>query len=277
MVEVLGIDVSDDLLRRWVDWLAPAQQPFLSTELASSRLLSLELRDTFCLYGDKDRHLIWLDEATFSALPRAERARLVRSQVDQGRDVVPTVRAWAAAIGAEVRQQADGYRFVWWPSLVDRARVEVLSSFVTNGRPASRHREVPDRIWSAVAGVLPGAREIAGTFEESSGPNCFGAVLTAAGAADAAAYWEVREPFDGWLAACTRPGGKDAAAGTVLVWRSSDGLADHAAVTLGDGWGLHKPSQGWMSPTMVLPVEDIKRMSRFRGLRLHRYRITGTA
>ncbi|MBA2323467.1 MAG: hypothetical protein H0V92_05410 [Pseudonocardiales bacterium] len=253
MVEVLGIDVADDLLRRWAEWLAPPVQPFLSVELASPRPLPLELRDTFALYGDKGRHLLWLDEETFCALPRRRRAELVRDQVRQGRTAVPTVPAWKTIIGEEVRLQADGHRFVWWGSLLERAHVEVLASFVTNDRTPSRHREVPEGTWSAAVSILPGARRIAGTFPESSGPNCFGAVLTAAGAAEAASHWEVREPFDEWLAACARPGGKDTAPGTVLVWRSSDGLADRAAVTLGDGWGLHKPSQGWMSPSPLRP------------------------
>ena len=62
--------------------------------------------------------------------------------------------------------------------------------------------------------------------------------------------------------------------GTVLVWRSPDGLVQHAAVTLGDGWALHKPSQGWMSPTKVLTVEECKASSREVGRRLERHRVS---
>ncbi|WP_432893963.1 hypothetical protein ACQPYH_21340 [Kribbella sp. CA-245084] len=32
MLTVLGIDVSPDLLERWVDWLAPDEQPFFVTK-----------------------------------------------------------------------------------------------------------------------------------------------------------------------------------------------------------------------------------------------------
>lgn len=69
---------------------------------------------------------------------------------------------------------------------------------------------------------------------------------------------------------CTRPGGRDDVAGTVLVWRSPDGLVQHAAVTLGGGWALHKPSQGWMSPTKVLTVDECKASSRAVARRLER-------
>ena len=72
----------------------------------------------------------------------------------------------------------------------------------------------------------------------------------------------------------TRPGGEDARPGTVLVWRDRDGLVLHAAVTLGDGWALHKPSQGWMTPRKVLSVRDVKRRARQAGARLSRRTIS---
>jgi hypothetical protein len=45
----------------------------------------------------------------------------------------------------------------------------------------------------------------------------------------------------------------------------------HAAVVLGDGLALHKPSQGWQSPTKVLTAHEVKMSSRARGRRLHRH------
>jgi cell wall-associated NlpC family hydrolase len=58
--------------------------------------------------------------------------------------------------------------------------------------------------------------------------------------------------------------------GTVLVWRSASGAVQHAAVTLGAGWALHKPSQGWMSPVKVLEVRDLLRSARGPDRRLGR-------
>jgi hypothetical protein len=159
---------------------------------------------------------------------------------------------------------------VWWPSLLEGREREVLVPFVEEGRRRSRHGEVSAGVWQEASRVLPGARELAGTFPLGSGPNCFGTVMGAAGVPGAAEQWMQREPFEEWLAAETRPGGRDEQPGTVLVWRSSSGLVQHAAVTVGDGWALHKPSQGWMSPTKVLTVGELLLSARARDRRLTR-------
>jgi hypothetical protein len=179
------------------------------------------------------------------------------------------VRAWERLV-PRVREQVDGHRFVWWPSLLAGVEERVLTTYVEEGRRASRHDEVGDDVWASAARLLPGARRVAGTFPAASGPNCFGAVMAAAGVPGADEVWMLREPFEEWLAAATRPGGRDDVACTVLVWRSPDGLVQHAAVTLGGGWALHKPSQGWMSPTKVLTVVECLASSRASGRRLER-------
>lgn len=251
-VRVLGIQVTDELLERWLRWFAPDPQPLL-VQGRGHATVPAELRDTFELYALRERGLSvrWLTESEYLSLDRRERAALVRSQVELGRGLVPT---------------ADRRRFLWWPSTATRG---ALAAFVTGTRPPSRHGKVP---WTSVGQVLPGARSIAGTFPSSSGPNCFGAVMAAAGVADAAETWMQREPFERWLAAAATPTtSRDPdSAGVVLVWRDREGAAEHAAVTLGSGWALHKPSQGWMSPTVVLPVAALIRSVRRRGLRLHR-------
>lgn len=48
-------------------------------------------------------------------------------------------------------------------------------------------------------------------------------------------------------------------------------VVQHAAVTIGDGWALHKPSQGWMSPNKALTVDEVKHSARGTGQRLRRY------
>ena len=282
-LRVLGIDVPSTLAEQWARWLAPVRQPFLvdaSDPLADDSITCpLELTDTYEMYGLSRRglSLTWLDEAAFTCLPRDRRAELVRSQVVHRRAAVPTVRAWGSRVGEVARSQADGHRFVWWPSLLGDHRDRVLTDFVTNDRLPSQHELVPAGVWKAGEKVLPGARQLAGTFLPASGPNCFGTVLAITGAGDDQPGNVVREPFEDWLAAATRPAPSgreiDNHVGTVFVWRSSDGSADHAGVALGGGWAMHKPSQGWMSPVKVLAVEDLKRRGRGRGLRLHRYRL----
>jgi hypothetical protein len=281
-VRTLNIEVPDRLATQWVEWFSPEVQPFLADdELAASvggaqqQPLSDEVRDTFCLYGlPPGLRYLWFDEVQFMALPRARRSALVRAQHTFGRELVPSVRSWVPLVGEDVRTQADGHRFVWWRSLLDGVAERVLDDYIEEGRRPSRHDEVPQAVWNAGAGVLPGARRLAGTFPPASGPNCFGAVMAAAGVTGADTVWMQREPFEDWLAGSTRPGGRDDDPGTVLVWRSPDGLVQHAAVTLGGGWALHKPSQGWMSPTKVLTIDECKASSRSSGRRLERRTIS---
>ena len=97
--------------------------------------------------------------------------------------------------------------------------------------------------------------------------------MAAAGVVDAETVWMQREPFEEWLTAECRQGGSDDDPGTILVWRSADGVVQHAAATLGDGWALHKPSQGWMSPTKVLGIAQCRASARGPGRRLERWRL----
>ena len=246
-MKVLGIDVSAGLLGQWLSWLMPAEQPFLvPPDVASAagladdtERLSFEFLDSFCLYDPGDRLTCWLTRAGSRRLP-------------------PEVR----------RAQPAAHR---WPS-PDRARdVARAVRFVEEGRRRSCHAEVAEATWTAASSVLPAARDLAGTFPPGSGPNCFGTVLGAAGVAGAAGTWLQREPFEEWLASACRPGGRDEDAGTVLVWRDGTRLLQHAAVTLGAGWALHKPSQGWMSPTKVLTVRGAIHSARVSGHHLERH------
>jgi hypothetical protein len=243
---VLAIDVDSDVLDRWRDWLMPAEQPFLVPRDIQSRdglaedreRLSLELQDSFCLYELGDSTVCWLTRAGSRRLPSEVR-----------------------------RTQPAAHR---WPS-PDRARdLARVVRFVEESRRRSRHTDVDEATWEKASDVLPGARRLAGTFPPGSGPNCLGTVMGAAGVAGAVGTWMQREPFEEWLAVATRAGGQDDQAGTVLVWRDGNRAVQHAAVTLGGGWALLKPSQGWMSPTKVLIVRDAILSARFAGHHLQR-------
>ena len=279
---MLNIEVPDALFERWVNWFSPAVQPFLVDSCLAALVndhsgeiaLSAEVRDTYCLYGvPAGLQYIWLTEAQFMALRRPTRSALVRAQRTHDRELVPSVKSWVAVVGDRAREQGDGHRFVWWRSMLTGREEFVLTTYVENGRRASRHDEVPDTVWNSAMQVLPNARRLAGAFARSSGPNCFGTVMAAAGVPDADKVWMLREPFEEWLLTKARPGGDDAVPGTVLVWRSPDSLVQHAAITIGDGWALHKPSQGWMSPSKLLTVAECKASSRDAGRRLHRYTV----
>ena len=289
-MQVLGIDVDHSLAVQWRTWLAPDTQPFFLSvdQIAASgldalvprtRVMSDELRDTYAAYR-VPRHLdaVWMDEQAFRALPRSVRAPLVRAQVEHRRALVPSVRGWSDSDA--FRAQADGHRFVWWPSMLGDADDALVALIVERreGLMPSRHLEVRPEVWRTAAPILPCAEELAGTFPPGSGPNCFGTVMAAEGVPGAATAWMMQDLFEAWLKDRTRPMPRgmraaeaDARPGTVLVWRDSDNAAQHAAVTLGGGWALHKPSQSWATPRKVLAVRDIVRSCREEGLRLHRY------
>lgn len=287
---MLGVEVSAELQGRWRQWLAPDVQPFFVESFrpwpksaASEPSLSPELRDTYRAWGiDRSLKALWLDETMFLGMSREQRATLVRAQIRHRRGAVPSVRRWSDVLDpATLRSQADGRRFVWWPSLVASNPHVVLSRVVgaaPEGREVdalpSRHRDVARTTWKRCARVLPNARRLAGSFPPSSGPNCFATVTGAAGAAGAAHERMLQGPFLAWLDATCRPGGRDDEAGTVLVWRNGKGEPVHAAVTIGDGWALEKASSEWWTPSAVRNVRDVIRTARSRGQRVERHRIT---
>ena len=210
----------------------------------------------------------------FLAQPRPVRICLVRGAArawpSRGARSALLVAAFRSGLqGAGRRAQV---RVV--PSLLaGRNSAEVLTRVVTsNLRSSSRHAEVREATWADAQALLPQARELAGTFADGSGPNCFGTVMAAAGVGRAAQEWMQREPFEQWLAAVTTPV-RDHLPGTVFVWRSErDGLVQHAALTLGDGWVLNKSSQSWATPRLVQSVKDVKAASRTVGWHLSRHK-----
>src|SRR5436309_84034 len=147
---VLGVDVGPDLVASWARWLAPDVEPFLvgpDDDWTScgdeGGTITPELRDTFRFWAvPKDSRILWLSEAGFGALPKSLRGALVREQVVRRRGAVPTVRRWSDTLdGSVLRAQADGHRFVWWPSLVVADRLANLSRVISADRLPSRHGE----------------------------------------------------------------------------------------------------------------------------------------
>jgi len=277
VANALGIRVAADLLDRWRESFAPQLQPFSTTRLGvdasgigQPAKPTLDIRDTFHVYSDDD--WTWLEEAEFADLSLRTRRALLHGRAATGRlrDVPDRTP------GLTESRRTDS-RIVWWPSLLRRVGDQPLLSYIENGLPPSRHSEVTAAIWARAGRLLPGAANLAGKFPASSGPNCFGNVLAAAGVGDGS-EWVQRKPFEAWLAAHTEPvrGTKrDHLPGVVLVWRNHDGLAEHSAVTIGDGYTLNKPSQGWFSPHLVWTVQETTAASRYKGATLSRYLIAG--
>ena len=279
---VLGIEVDRVRLGLWSERLAPDPQPFflpeddaLGRDVGKNEALSADLRDTYCGWRiDRSLAARWVTEERFMALPRADRVRLVRSQVDCRRGAVPTVRRWADLLDPVVlRAQADGHRFVWWPSLLRHHEAEILGRLVDKDRLPSQHERIDAATWAGCAAVVPRARALGGTFPPGSGPNCFGTVMGGCGVEGAEDTWMQIEPFAAWLAASTRPATRaaDGDPGTVFVWSDHGGVPAHAAVGIGAGWALKKPSQEWSSPRTIVRVADMVRANRTPDWRLQRH------
>ncbi|WP_233554625.1 hypothetical protein [Deinococcus cavernae] len=273
-VDVLNIRVPASLAAQWRAWLAPRRQPFFLTAGEEERLgfpclpraeaawTEVE-RDTFTVWRitqDADR-VAWLTWNDWDALSPSVQRELLRLQVRHGRGNVPLGRHYA-----DLLPGLPAERLLWRP---EHLTPEVLARIVAADGQACQRAQVPQRVWEQAAPVLPRVRELAGTFSDGVG-NCFGAVMGAAGLPDAENQWVVREPFEDFLQERAVPGGRYDAPGTLLVWRSADGLVQHAAVTLGGGWAFEKPAQTWSTPRVVLPVHELIKGNRSPGLRLTR-------
>lgn len=285
---VLGIKVPAQLRERWQRWLAPELQPFFIASLrdwpvnAGRHGLSQELADTYAVWRvDPSLKTLWMTKDTFFSMSKQKRSELLRVQATHKRGAVPSLRRWSDLLDEKVlRSYGDGYRFVWWPSLVALRPGDILRRVITaapgGAEPSalpSRHSEVSKGTWSRCSELLPGARNLAGSFPSSSGPNCFASVMYAAGIPRARSRCVVEAPFLAWLTSACRPGGQDGEAGTVVVWRDDRGRPSHAAITIGDGWALEKGSSEWWTPYAIRPLDDVIRTRRTKGYRLERYRL----
>lgn len=255
---VLGVAVDGDLFTRWRRWFAPPVQPFRVDRLhhriatlvppTRSHAAPPEVLDTFRV---RDGAWAWFDEAGFDAL-HADARR---------------------ALTAERRRILDGGPLPPWPSAPTDAIDELMLARITAGALPSRHDEVNTRVWGRAALWLPGAHDLAGTFAGGSGPNGFATVMAAAGTSGIAEEGIPGAAFEQWLADRARPirgTARDADPGVVLVWVEDDEAA-HAAVTIGGGWVLNKPTPQWFTPRTVSRVVDVVAAARRPGSRLRRF------
>ncbi|QFG69572.1 hypothetical protein [Ornithinimicrobium pratense] len=256
-LSVLGIPVTGQQVERWLGYYCPGPQPFRTADLTQDQTQRVptvdavevtdELRDTFFMYGGGP--WTWLSE-------------------NQHADLQPGLRT---LLGAERRRRMHPKPAPAWPS--DPMISAKLVRWMEAGARPSLHALARSELRRASAGPLPRAAELAGTFPARSGPNCFGAVMAAAGQS-VEDDWIQLDQFQTWLDAATTPDRTRAGdeGGQVLVWRQDGDLA-HAAVTLPGGWSLHKQSQSWSNPIGVWTTDEIISSWRLLGVRLSRYQL----
>ncbi|WP_424951357.1 hypothetical protein [Deinococcus sp.] len=261
---VLNIPVSARVLHAWEEHFAPAVQPFYLCAEQAARLsglplwqrdelhpshLPLSVRDTLNLHdvAPEAEWALLLDEQGFLALPPDLRLELLRSQ--------QTFRR-----GGVWQEPQTGQPFVWWPStwqaLTPQARWEWLRGFLEEDRPPCRRRELPTAQRDLLRRRFPELPRLMGSFAQGSGPNCFGSVMAACGVPGVEGLWLHAPLLLRWLNRVASPSDTLDACGTVLVWRDAAGKAQHAALSLGDGWLFHKEAQAWFAPRQVVRLQD---------------------
>ena len=277
---VAGCELTSSIFSRWQQHFAPAAQPFFASESLSRKLpawprftreefarsgVSLSLHDTFTTYSVSKEAVwvVWLTQGAFSSLSPTVQAALLAKQRDFGRGGVFSADKAVGVLEAETLTTPNlNGLFVWWPELwvrlSDGEKYAVLKAFAETDRlPCRRHDLEPDD-WERIARVLPGARELAGTFLPDSGGNCLATIMTAFGVPAVAELWIHPEPFERWLEAFSPLSDivVEPVLGNVLVWRDGDRV-QHAAVSLGKGYVLHKEAQGWFAPRQVMRLGDV--------------------
>ena len=275
---IAGCALVSSTFIRWQQHFAPAAQPFFVSDQLARKLpawpcftrkefarsgVSLSLHDTFTTYNVAEDAVwvVWLTFGAFSSLPQAVQAELLAEQRDFGRGGVFGVGKFVGVLepGTLATLNLNGL-FVWWTEswtrLFEAERCRVLRAFAETDRlPCRRHDLEPDD-WQRIASVLPGARELAGTFLPDSGGNCLGTVMASFGEPAVAELWVHPEPFERWLGAFSPLlKASEPVLGDVLVWRNS-GRVQHAAVSLGKGYVFHKEAQGWFAPRQVMKLGD---------------------
>lgn len=279
-MEILNCRVDDATLHAWKRHFAPVVQPFFvrrKLPLPASvdarwrdrgevrTALGLSQHDTFATYevASTARHVLLLDEHTFSTLPPDVRAELLQEQLAVRRGSVFRLERCAGLLersemAAVAAAAADGL-FVWWPALfaaLSRAsQARVLAWFVRDDRPPCRRRELTVAQREGIDRALPGVRARVGTFPADSGRNCFGAIIEAFTGHLIAGRTE-RETFATWLDQCQPRRGEATALGAILLWIDDRYMLQHVAVSLGDGYVFHKEAQTWWSPWQVVRLPE---------------------
>ena len=243
---VAGCELTSSTFSRWQQHFAPAAQPFFVSESLSRKLpawprftrsefarsgVLLSLHDTFTTYkvAENAVWVVWVTFEAFSSLSPSVQTALLAEQRDFGRGGVFRVGEAVGVLEAETLATLYlNELFVWWPELWARLsedeKYAVLKAFAETDRlPCRRHDLTPDD-WGRVALVLPGARELAGTFLPDSGGNCLATVMAAFGVPAVAELWVHPEPFERWLGVFSPLPDTvlEPVLGDVFVWRDGD-------------------------------------------------------
>ncbi len=275
---ILGCEVDDAMLEAWAKILVFEQEPFLlSNELRqkfpeSVNLISrsdfnrrenpLEFKDAYLTYSvGVAPWVAMLEPAQLRSLKPALQLEIMTLQAELGRGQIHSLEFAQKILGSECSKletdvSADrvAIRFDAWWSLSKIARHDWLEAVVIeDGLPAIPLETITNSI----------VRELANSFANSSGPNCFSTALASVTndlieARAISLLWLHQEPFlAGLQSRGFRESNNDAQPGDVIVWFDSGNLAQHACTVIAPGLVLNKDAQRWSAPRQILKLESV--------------------
>jgi hypothetical protein len=293
MIDVLGCRVTPAEFTQWQHYFVCDPAPYflprglklpptiqvINRESFATIDLELTYRDSYTTYArSSDTEAIaFLTAAQFDALDTITQQALLEAQLDLQRghvydweSVLPYIQACLSlARTRSVVRNGQTYLVPdkrLWLALEEETRNQWLIDWMSRDALRCLSTTLTEADWSQLNNAA--VWQLAGTFANTSGPNCFATTLAAiAGSGDTANeianHWLHQPEFFAALdqqgyhvnpsVSANNPGLEDA----VLVWFDSDQRAQHACYVMGDGLALNKNSQAWFSPRQLVRVQSI--------------------
>lgn len=290
MHRLLGCQVSEEQFTRWEKLLVSDLAPFffsegiqlpdesliLSRKAFSAAGFDRAFVDSYATYrvSSEARWVVMLTSAQFDALPvgtqqqlLAEQCRHKRGQVYAWEQVEKFLQEYVEEVESRC-VTVSGSRYLVldtkiWGHLTRDVQRQWLTDYIKADTPS-------DCLSSAYAssGNNHMVQRLAGTFADSSGPNCFSTTLAAITQDEItgdtiANFWLHQEPFFQGLArrgytlrsdlSVSAPDLRDA----VLIWNDAQGQAQHACYLVENGLVLNKNSQAWFAPIQLLQLQTV--------------------
>lgn len=173
-------------------------------------------------------------------------------------------------IGSSEMETPDGWKILlradyWWDELPERGRWAWLSQIVQDEALAECESGRLDALdWQRLEVRFPALRELAGTFNERSGPNGMAAALAPlvdpSKAVETAERWLTGAALTAALQSMGyrhedpsgEVQGRDLQPGTVVGWVGAEGEVQHAFTYVGAGLVLNKQSRSWYHPRQIV-------------------------
>ncbi len=289
MQRLLGCEVSAEQFARWAKLLVrepapyffseglqlPAEALILSRKAFSAAGFDLAFVDSYTTYAisSEAQWVAMLTSVQLDALPVETRQRLLAEQVRHKRGQVygwewveKFLQDYTQIESCCVTFEDKHYLALdskIWALLTPESRQQWLSDFIQADTPteclsSEYAAECKNRV----------VRRLAGTFADTSGPNCFSTTLAAVTQDESTAqtiadFWLHQEPFFQGLErrgytlrtdlSVSTPGLHDA----VLIWQDAQGTAQHACYLIENGLVLNKNSQAWFAPRQLLQLQTV--------------------